>query len=167
MTNISIKLLKSAGPTLARSEHWQTRAYHQFLLDRARKHFAWGSQDCALFAADGILAFTGVDIASDFRGKYSTEAEAFAAVQAVCGGTTVADAAAYCASKHNLPEWQYPLMAQRGDLAVFEDPDTTSPGGESRLVAGLIHLNGRHIVAAGELGLKNVPIAAIKRAWHV
>jgi hypothetical protein len=144
---------------LTRTEHWATRALHLFLVSRANVPFAWGSQDCALFAADGILAMTGVDIAQDFRGKYSDEASAFAAIKSIAGGATVEDAAAYCAAKHGLAEWKYPLMAQRGDLVVLED--------SGRIIAGIVHLNGRHIAAAGELGLKRIPITAIKRAWRV
>jgi len=74
----------------------------------------WGTNDCALFAANAILAITGTDIASDFRGKYSDEAGAFALIKSVTGGTTVADAAAWCAAKHGLVELAHPLQAQRG-----------------------------------------------------
>ncbi len=111
-----------------RQKHWATRAYHEFLRVRARAAFVWGKSDCALFAADGILAVTGVDIADDFRGKYATEAEAMALIKSVCNGATVADAAVYCAQKHGLEEWvdkkgkPRPLMARRGDLVVFNAP---------------------------------------------
>jgi hypothetical protein len=170
MTPISIKLLRASGPTLAHHPHWQTRAFHNFLKVRAHVPFGWGQQDCALFAADGIEACTGIDIAADFRGKYSDEASALAAIKTICGGSTVEDAAAYCAAKHGLPEWQYPLMAQRGDLVVLNDPDSDAPA--PRIIAGLVHLSGRHIVAAGEKGLKRILIhegnaTPILRAWHV
>lgn len=145
--------------SLARIQHWDTRAFHDFLLERAKTPFAWGANDCALFAADGIRAITGVDIASDFRGKYSDESGALASIKAICGGTTVADAAAYCAAKHGFAELAHPLMAQRGDLVVFDAPS-------GALVAGLIHLSGRHIVAVGEDGLYRLPITTVKRAWH-
>lgn len=146
---------------LTRVEHWATRAYHTFLLERAHAPFVWGRQDCALFAADGVLALTGVDIAADFRGQYTDEVSAFAAIARVTGVVhgAVADAAAYCAAKHGLVEWKYPLMAQRGDLVVLEE--------SGRLIAGLVHLNGRHLVCAGENGLHRLPISAVLRAWHV
>jgi hypothetical protein len=144
---------------MQRLEHWATRAYHEFLLSRAHTAFEWGVHDCALFAADGVLAMTGVDIAADFRGKYSDEAGAMDAIKSVCNGATVADAAAWCAAKHALPEWEYPLMAQRGDLCVLEE--------SGRLIAGLIHLSGRHIVCAGENGLMRLPVTDVVRAWHV
>jgi len=151
---------------LKRQKHWETRAYHHFLIARAKTPFAWGVNDCALFAADGIRAITGVDIASDFRGKYTDEASALALIKTVCGGASVADAAVYCAKKHNFAEWvdkktktPQPLFARRGDLVVF----TAATGA---LVAGLVHLSGRHIVAVGEQGLYRFSTLKALRAWH-
>lgn len=143
---------------LQRKQYWDTRAYHDFLLERAKLPFVWGVHDCALFAADGIQAITGVDIATDFRGKYSDEAGAMALIKSVAGGSTVADAAAYCAQKYALAEWPRPLFAQRGDLVVAKQGDG--------LIAGLVHLNG-HVVAAGEKGLMIMPITTVQRSWHV
>lgn len=144
---------------LTRIEHWATRPYHEFLLARAKMPFAWGQNDCALFAADGVLAITGVDIAAEFRGKYSDERSAFAAIKQVAGGSTVADAAAWCAEKHGLAELKFPLMAQRGDLVVFQNG--------ANLIAGLVHLNGRHMVSVAESGAVRFSITEVKRAWRV
>lgn len=142
-----------------RHEDWAERRLHDFLVERAETAFAWGTHDCALFAADGVLAMTGVDIAADFRGKYSTERGAFAQIRRVCGGSTVEAAAAHCARRHNLPQWRFPAMAQRGDLVVVTDA--------GRLIAGLIHLSGRFVVCAGEEGLRQIPLERVVRAWHV
>lgn len=151
---------------LTRKLHWATRSLHEFLLARARLPFAWGTNDCCLFPADAIEAFTGTDIAADFRGKYTDEASAFELIKTVTGAgadplTAVADAAAWCAAKHGLEEWKYPLMAQRGDLVVIEN------GG--RLIAGIVHLSGRHVVSMAESGAVKLLVtqAAIRRAWHV
>jgi hypothetical protein len=86
-------------------------------------------------------------------------------IQQVTGGTSVADAAAYCANKHGLIEHAYPLMAKRGDLVVIEN------GGS--LIAGVIHLNGFHAVSVSETGLVRLPIADLSgkpnvvRAWSI
>lgn len=150
--------------TLKRQTRWITRAYHRFLMERAKAPFKWGANDCALFAADGVLAITGVDIAAEFRGKYEDEAGAFEAIKEICGGSTVADAAAWCAQKHGMKEWvaangkPQPLFARRGDLVVFEAPT-------GALVAGLVHLSGQ-IVTVGEKGLYRFPISKALRAWH-
>lgn len=144
---------------LKRTEHWATRELHQFLLARAQNPFVWGINDCCLFPADAIHAFTGVDLADDFRGKYHDEASAFALIKTVTGGTTAADAAAYCAAKHGLAEWKSPLLARRGDLVVLKNGST--------LIAGIVHLNGRHVVTVGETGLLRLSIRAVTRAWAV
>jgi hypothetical protein len=144
--------------TLKRQKHWSTRTYHDFLMESARIPFAWGKHDCALFAADGIRTITGVDIAANFRGKYSDEAGAMAAIKEIAGGSTVADAAAWCAQKYSLMEWPKPLFAQRGDLVIFQAPT-------GNLVSGLVHLSGQ-LVAVGEKGLYLFPVSRILRAWH-
>jgi hypothetical protein len=150
---------------LTRKLHWATRGFHEFLLARRNMPFAWGTNDCALFAADAVLAITDTDIAEDFRGKYSDQAGAFAVIQSIAGGTTVADAAAYCAQKHGLVEWAspngapLPLFAQRGDLVVMAN-------GEN-LIAGVVHLNGKHLVSMAESGIVRLPVTAARRAWKV
>lgn len=132
---------------------------NDFLLERAKSPFIWGARDCCLFAADAIFKMTGTDIADEFRGEYHDEKSAFALIKRVTGGQTVADAAAYCAEKFGLPEWDQPMKAQRGDLAVIENA--------GRLIAGVVHLNGRHVVSINESGLVRLPISKIKRAWRV
>lgn len=149
---------------LTRKQHWATRAFHDFLLARAKMPFAWGSNDCALFAADAVRAITGTDIATDFREKYSDKAGAFALIKSVTGNgadpaTAVGDAAAWCATQAGLVEREFPLMAQRGDLVVMEDA--------GQLIAGVIHLNGRHAVSVSEAGLVRVSIQKVTRAWQV
>ena len=43
-----------------------------FLSERRGRPFAWGSNDCCLFAADWIRTATGYDPAAKVRGTYST-----------------------------------------------------------------------------------------------
>jgi hypothetical protein len=149
-----------ADKTWAKHEH--TKALISFVKANADRPFKWGTWDCALFAANGIQAMTGIDIASDFRGKYKCRKSAMAAIKDITGvaNPTVADAAAYCATKHGLTELKHPLKAQRGDLVTVWD--------SGRLIAGLVNSNGRHVVAAGESGLNTrIPISNVERAWRV
>jgi hypothetical protein len=145
--------------SLMRIEHSRTRAYPQFLASRKNTPYKWGTNDCAMFAADGILAQTGTDIAADFRGKYTDESGAYTAIKEVCGGSTVEDAAVYCAQKAGMTELQHPLMAQRGDLVIVEN--------DRKRIAGLVHINGRDVAVVGDKGLIRVPITNVKRAWRV
>jgi hypothetical protein len=143
---------------LIRTQHWATRELNQHLVNRAQAPHLYGQNDCCLFAADGIKAMTGVDIAEDFRG-YSTEAGALKAIKKVTDGSTVEHAAEYVAKKYDLVEYEYPLMAQRGDLVLVEQPEG--------LLMGLIHLSGACVVAPGEKELRRIPLTAIKRAWRI
>lgn len=144
---------------LKRTKHWDTREYDAHLRQHAKSPFAWGVHDCCLSAANAIQSFTGVDIADQFRGRYTDETSAFALIKKVTGGSTVADAAAYCANRHGLTEYEHPLMAQRGDLVVVRN-------GEN-LIAGIVHLNGKHVVSISEKGLIRLPISKVIRAWAV
>jgi hypothetical protein len=144
---------------LKRCTHWATREFHQFLLTHEKTPFAWGTNDCCLFPANAIHSFTGHDLASDFRDKYSNEEEAFALIQSLTGGTTVEDAAAWCAHKAGLVERPAPLFAQRGDLVVIEN------GGS--VIAGVVHLNGRHVISVGHGGLMRLSLRSVTRAWKV
>jgi hypothetical protein len=149
---------------LIRTKHWATREFNAHLMAHAHHAFEWGKNDCCLYAANAIQCFTGVDIAADFRGLYSNQISAMAAIKAVTGGSTVADAAAWCAAKHGLVEYAHPRQAQRGDLVVMrqnaEDPD-------ERLMAGVVHLSGRDLVTVGERGLMRISILNVVRAWKV
>jgi len=143
---------------IKRHEHWDVSHLHAFLLARQKAPFIWGGNDCCLFAADAVQAITGVDIAADFRGRYTDEKSALAAIKAVTGGSTVEDAAIYCANKAGMPELPHPLFAHRGDLVLLEN--------EGRLIAGIIGLHG-FPMSIGEKGLMKLPLSAIKRAWRV
>lgn len=144
---------------LIRHTDWDIKAFHQFLLEQATAPFQWSVNDCCMFAANAIQSFTDTDIADEFRGKYSTELGAFKLIKQITGGTSVEDAAAYCATKHGLVEHKFPLMAKRGDLVVVDN------GGN--LIAGVVHLNGRHVISVSEDGLVRLPITEVKRSWSV
>jgi hypothetical protein len=75
--------------------------------------FAWGSLDCALFAADAVRAMTGQDLGASFRGQYTDADSADAAIRAA-GFDTVADIAAAHFTEISRGE------AVMGDIAVVE-----------------------------------------------
>jgi hypothetical protein len=145
--------------SLVRTQHWATRELHDFLLQRAQVPFSWMDNDCCIFAADAIKSFTDVDIADDFRGKYTTKIGALKAIKSIAGGSTIEDAVSFCAQKYGLIERTYPLTAQRGDLVVFNN------GGD--VIAGVVGLSGRDLISVSETGLVKLPITDVKRAWSV
>ena len=149
---------------LKRTEKWDIEEFDKHLNEHASKPFVWGENDCALSAANAILSFTGVDLAAEFRGAYTDKRTAFAAIRRITGGSTIADAAAWCAEKHGLVEYEYPLMAQRGDLVVMAQ---NAEDAEDKLMAGVVHLSGAHMVTVGEGGLVRISILNVRRAWKV
>ena len=67
---------------LQRLPDWRLRL-DALVYSRLHEPFAWGSNDCALFAADCVQAITGVDLAVELRGRTLQQA---AAVQRANGG---------------------------------------------------------------------------------
>ena len=143
--------------SLKRKPLWDTKLFDQFLSDRAKQPFAWGSNDCATFSADGIQVLTGVDIMADLRG-YTTNVGAMQKIADVTGFKTLEDAVVWCAAKYALTERTHPLLTQRGDLVLYMNAD-------GFIAAGLVHLNGRDVVSPGETGLLRMPLTSIYRVW--
>jgi len=137
---------------MTRYYDWQTKL-REFIESRTFSPFAFGVNDCCLFACDAIAAITGVDMAAEIRG-YTTEAEADA-VLAQWGG--VEGVAAAMCEKHGAPEIP-PAFAQRGDVVLCH------------LVTGdtltIVDTGGR-LVGPGKDGLVTVPRKTMRRAWRI
>jgi hypothetical protein len=56
---------------IARRDNWPD-LLAAYIEERRNAPFAWGSNDCCLFAADWIQIATGRDIAAQWRGSYTT-----------------------------------------------------------------------------------------------
>lgn len=96
-----------------RVPNWTARLAEVFAAAEG-KPFAWGENDCCLFAADCCLAISGKDPAQVFRGKYKTEAGAKRALKKISGSLE----GAFDAHFAQVP-W---LFAQRGDVVLYEGP---------------------------------------------
>ncbi len=129
-----------------RFRDWQNRLV-SYLHKAHRKQFAYGKNDCALFAADCVFAMTGEDFAQGYRGKYTTRAEGIKALKAN-GFRSHVDVAA-----DTLDEVS-PSLARAGDVAVLE--------GE---VLGIVQ--GANIYVLADTGLKVVSLASAERAFRV
>lgn len=69
-----------SAPALVRIPGWRSALSRHIAL-AAPKAPVWGTHDCALFPADGVLAMTGVDPAEAFRGHYTTPAGSLRALK--------------------------------------------------------------------------------------
>lgn len=132
---------------MQRFKDWPSRL--QALLDAAQgRPFEWGVHDCCLWAADAVLATTGVDLAVPWRGTYSTEGEAAALLDAL-GGLRALGALGG-------PECK-PALAGAGDVGLIEH------GGRGWLA---VHDGAAWICPTRE-GFVRWPTRAARCAWKV
>jgi hypothetical protein len=133
---------------MSRLHDWQLR-YAAFARERAAMPFAWGANDCCLFAADAVLALTGTDPAEQLRGTYSAALGAARVLEEHGGVAALATAAL----GPTLP----PALAGVGDVVLIET------GGREALAI----CNGTSVIGAGERGTVSYGIGAAKSAWRV
>lgn len=137
-----------------RHEDWPDRLA-TFLAERRNMPFAWGTQDCVAFAADGVahLRQDGVDIIADVRGVYGTEEEADTILAARGGMEVMLAAMASAAGLVSI----IPARAGRGDLVLARAGNL--------VLAGIC--NGSSVAVTGVGGLQFVPRRTIIAAWAV
>ncbi len=136
-------------PIAPRRPDWRPRL-SALVADRLQRRFEWGVHDCALFAADAILAITGTDPARDWRGRYTSARGARKLLRA----RGFADKAALLSAL--LPEVP-PARAAVGDIALLGD-DETLP------VAVIV---GPLLAAPGPDGLRFGMRGMMVRAFHL
>lgn len=131
---------------MTRLHHWQT-AYAAFMAERLAMPFAWGTNDCAIFAADCVLAITGVDVALPELRGHTTELQAARVLKAHGGVVGIATSA--------LGEPVSSVFANVGDVVLC------SADGRDMLAM----CNGSTAMAPGPRGL--VPVAMGAQCWRV
>jgi hypothetical protein len=132
-----------------RAKGWEQALAAVTTAAMAKPH-AWGSHDCALFAADCVAVVIGEDFAADLRGTYDTENGARRVLVSL-GCHNVGD----LASRY-LPEID-PTEAQRGDVVMIK----------GELGPFLAIVDGRTAVGPAARGLTHTPVSAALRAWRV
>lgn len=126
---------------------WQARLA-AFAKERADMPFEWGRNDCTLFAADAVLAMTGVDHAAGWRG-YDNIRDAQRLIDELGGLRAIATAA--------LGDAVPVLMAAPGDVLLLDN------GGRELLAI----CNGTSAIAPWEKGLAALPMSQALAAWKV
>lgn len=139
-----------------------------FLDSRQGEPFAWGSNDCALFAADAVQAITGVDLAREFRGYSDEEGAATALASFVHnrplwhGAESLLEAVTlHIAEDHDLSEIPSSL-ARRGDLVLLRHPEE-----EGNHSVGIIGLEGLPVGITLEHGPQQRPLEDVIHAWRI
>lgn len=124
---------------------WALR-FDALVCSRLHAPFAWGANDCALFAADAVLAITGHDLAGGLRGLGARQA--LRAIQRA-GGL----AALVPPSLPVLPV----SAAIEGDVVLVRQ--------HRRLALGVVA--GASVIGPARSGLGLAPLAAAVQAWGV
>jgi hypothetical protein len=127
---------------------WQTRM-EAFMAARAQTPFTWGTNDCATFAADCVLAITGHDPAPKGLRGNRTAKQAYRFI-----GRHGSMAALATSS---LGEPVPLLMAGVGDVVLVK-------AGKRDAFA---IVNGTTALAPSALGLITVPLGEATHAWRV
>jgi len=127
-----------------------------WLAARRRTRFVWGRADCALFAADWVLAATGEDFASWFRGRYDSPASAWRALRRFAGGSLVKTATAQLGAPLATPN-----LARRGDIVLLDPP----PG----FAIEVLGICAGHVIAyqAAPSGVGYLPLRNAINAWRL
>ena len=133
---------------LRRLPDWRLR-FDALITERLRAPFAWGTNDCALFAADNVLALTGIDPAWGMRGHTSAR-QAARTLRQLGDLATLVDL--------NLGASCAPYGAVQGDVVMV-------PMG-GRLALG-VYLNAESAVGPGAYGLLQTSMANAVCAWRV
>lgn len=137
------------GP-LKRLSDWQPRL-HAWLRRVHGQPIRPGHHDCCLFGAGAIEAQTGVDLAADWRGRYST----FAGGRRILRKAGFADHVDLIAK--TLPE-AHVSRALDGDIAIV-------PGEDGDAVAVVQGCGVYVLTPSGQLGL--MPMHPVQRLFKV
>ncbi len=139
--------------TSRRISNWP-KTLNEFIAAKKNVPFAWGSNDCCLFACDNIRALTGIDPAEKFRGQYDSALGAARLLEPLGGVEGVA--ATQCAADNFM---EIPLLlSRRGDVVLTDRPE----------VGPTLGVCIDHRAAfPGEMGVIYLPIAGARRAWRI
>ena len=133
---------------MSRTPDWSLRLA-ELVEERLGKRFRWGAVDCATLWGDAVLRMTGCDPLADLRGRWRTEAEAHALIEAEGGYEALVERRV----GPRIP----PRYARRGDLAGYEGP--------RGLIVGPVL--GMLVAIQAATGLSFVRIGACAVAWRV
>lgn len=124
--------------------------------------FAWGEHDCTTAWADNCAAMTGVDPMAEFRGRYSDDAGAKAALRIIGAGTL------YHTMVAKFGPAVRPGAVRRGDPVfmmiprMIDEAGVTVNGGPA-----LMTCLGEMSVGPTRHGLSRIPTSHARWAWIV
>lgn len=132
----------------ARRDNWP-KLLAQFIEARRAQPFAWGSNDCCIFAADWVEICTGVDYAKTWRSRYTSAIEAVRFLDQAGGLEALVDALGLNRVS--------PQLAGRGDIIAQEAGRGVTLG----ICLGVT------TAFAAKTGLVFGPITNVETAWKI
>jgi hypothetical protein len=124
-----------------------------FLEQRKTVPFKWGESDCCMFACDGLLALTGIDVAKDYRGKYDTASGSKKSLGEAGLNKIITDLMNDLDVKEINKNF-----AKRGDLVLID-----TPRGDA---LALIDMRG-NVTGQGEFKLVTYKLDCVIKAWGI
>lgn len=106
---------------LERLPNWHARLTH-FILEVRNIPLIYGKHDCMLFPAGAIWAMTGVDLAKEYRERYSTALEGMQLLR------NAGYRSQYEYIRKNFEE-VHPAFAKVGDIALVKNEKNVLVGG--------------------------------------
>jgi hypothetical protein len=133
---------------MKRLHDWQTQ-FESFIHERQEMQFVWGTNDCAIFAADCVQALTGIDPALQGLREHTTEKQALRALERHGGLVGIATAA--------MGEPVTAMFANIGDVVLSKS--------EGRDMLSIC--NGTTVLAPSATGLVAIPLDTAATCWKV
>lgn len=136
-----------------RCEDWPEKL-DSYIKENLNKPFSYAENDCCTFASEIIKIMTGKDIMEGMRGKYKDKESGYKVMKRFAGG--LIGTFKKTMEKYSFEEIP-PLMAQRGDVVIYE----TEMGDTVGICIG------DKIITPGENGIISNPIFEGKMAWRI
>ena len=138
-----------------RYDDWPERLTE--VIERYRNQsFAWGESDCGTFATDCVREITGVELYSEFRGRY-TDLKSYISLLRNYECDDVGCLFDVVGGAFNF-ESINPRLAQRGDVCLYSNDQSLPSLGVCTGIRAMFHT---------EQGLLQVLMSDVSRAWRI
>lgn len=137
-----------------RDINWVTKCT-EFLNKHEKTAFNWGTFDCCLFTADWVKIQFGIDVASEYRGHYTTETGSVRALKRYGAKTT--DLKSTWSFVLDMKPTQG-LAASRGDVVLVKQTSGIE-------LIGVCF--GNSVFAVSTQGLIRLPISQVVCHWKL
>ena len=154
--NMDPRKIFAKQPAISRLERmpWWKEELDKCIEAHSDSRFEWGVFDCCIFTFEAVCAMTGFDAMKNYRGRYSSEFEAWQLVQNDLGMHI---------DRHFGPSHDLIHLTLAGDIAMFAGYTETN---ESHQGVGVIIEKGI-LTASRRGGLRALPLHFAKAAWRI